>query len=266
MGTEKHEEFQPQEIVYRARQTIVWIITGAGIFFWLLVPLFGWMPFGVAEGKPRFGILVVIGLLCAFLGLMGTWMALLANRLRRVTMTADDEGVYLFTNIYEWYMGNPWNIREARLRWDDIKGVRLRRMRGIGEPGTHEEAQKHYILHTTKGRFILSSFVWPQVEQMVELIRERAGCTLSDRTQDLHLPAELAEEARITTSEKVWVWIVRTFGWICFGIGLFAAALLILMLVAEPKAGFHSGARLGTIVVTMILLGVGFPLMKFKVD
>jgi hypothetical protein len=243
-----------QQTVFHPRRGKIVTMAVMGVAFWFLVAFLAWMPFGVAPELPDWRMLVMMAALCAFIASLGMWMLLLANRLRQAIMEADEHGLHLFVNGYEWWLWNPWNIREARLRWDEIQAVQYRVLPGVGEP------LPQYIIHTAQGRFLLSSFVWPDIEAMASLICQRTG--LEPVSSMAELSSEVAQRAKSGRGEKLAVWAVRLFGWFCliFGILIALAFGLIILTGQEFK-----GSLVGALVATVALISLGYSLRNFSV-
>ena len=59
------------------------------------------------------------------LALTSAWLFLLAARVAGMRMEVTDEGLHLVGSLYEWYLWSPWAVRDVRLHWEDVQGIRL---------------------------------------------------------------------------------------------------------------------------------------------
>ncbi|HEV3415976.1 MAG TPA: hypothetical protein VG056_04165 [Pirellulales bacterium] len=257
----------PATVFLPLRGRIIGLIVGGSILAAFALPLGGlavviaWARVTVPADKPSSGAVVVAAVLMAlalFLGLLASWLFLLAARCRRMQMELSSDGLHLTTSLYEWFLWNPWGIREARLRWDEIKGIRLWRIPNNLAPGG---VQENYILYTAQGDFVLSSVVWPHPEQMAAAIAQRIGGTIASSLDEL--PAELAAAAQPSRKERIGARLLRGLGWVSTVLGVLLLGISALFAVTGQE---WSGGLSSTVLATVVFLTGGYALRRFRLE
>lgn len=230
-------------------------------FFGVIGIIIAWARLTVTPERPTSDALVISAVvmsLSLFFGLMASWLFMLGIRCGRMRMEASEQGLILTTSLYEWFLWNPWGIREVRLRWDEVKGLRLWPIRNRLAPGG---VQLNYVVYTAKGTFVLSSVVWPRPDRMVAVIAERTGLHMARSVAEL--PQELASEAQPSRKEKIGVKLLRGLGWAAMVMGwlVLAAAFLTFVTGQEWK-----GSKGFPVIIAMLLIAGGHALRNFRLD
>lgn len=148
--------------VFRASRAAVHAYAWLGLLCALLSLLFPWVA-----SDPIAGLLLV----ALPAGATGYWLLSRAALLRRTFIAVDGDGMRL--QIPVWMQGRLGPLRQADIRWRDIRRIVRRRVR-YGKLPLQLDVDE-YDVETTAGTCILTRNICPDVEEVISIISRYAG-------------------------------------------------------------------------------------------
>ena len=238
----------------RARLLIVGgIILGGFSIFTALIPLIA-RP---KEPPPIASVALVLGTALG-LALTSAWLFLLASRVAGMRMEVTDEGLHLVGSLYEWYLWSPWAVRDVRLHWEDVLGIRLWPFPNELAPGG---VQENIVLYTARGVFGLSNMVWPNLGEMADVIVAHTGLTVARAVRDL--PPQVAAVAGPSRKERIGLGLMHGLGWLATVMGWLMLGITVLLLFA---GGGWNDSMVGFIMSIVVLMAAGRTLRRFRLE
>ena len=189
---------------------------------------------------------------------MASWLFLLGMACKRMQIEIGTEQLHLTASLYEWFLFNPWGVRQVRLRWDEIEGLRLWPIPNFLAPGG---VQQNYVLYTTHGNFVLSNVVWPHPEHIAAAISERTGLAAVRSVADL--PPKLASAAQPSRKEKFGLLLLRRLAWTAIILGWFVVIAVVLCFLTGQE---WQGSIRQAVIAALILVCGGHALLRFRFD
>ena len=238
--------------VFQMARSRIWSVRMVGAITGALAAVMLLVAAACLADRDQGALVVMFGFVGLVMSLMTRWLFRAAGRFQRAHITVSDAGL-------EWYANqcshmNPGRLHAAQVGWNEVQGVETWNTTNYQLPGG---VQYGYIVHTSAGKFAVTSAFWPEVHEIAAAITGQIGRQVDE------LPEQTMAELHVERHTTSWtITLVHVIGWFSIVCGVAVGCLLVLALVGGADLPLRS---LGiTLAVCGAMIGMGQSMRRYN--